>query len=158
MPRPDQERFERYSRPWESMDGLLGDFAERHELQALEKNANRYSEPDPGDAQAILSLLIDIYQDDHWLDVEYRSDLPHSFAAVAFYEPPQDRLSLWKMKEMLLEHQPFSVIEARLEECLERSLRLLASWTPEVIVQRGVRCRNLKREFEPCLHGGSEQG
>jgi hypothetical protein len=77
-------------------------------------------------------------------------------AAVAFYELPQDHSCLWKMKEMLLEHQTFSAIRQRLEECLERSFHLLRSWTPEIIMRQGERCRNLKRE--PELVGRSAPG
>lgn len=149
MKRPDQERFDMFAHHFETIDSLLREFSRIHGFQ-LEKNVyrqpcrilRRIGNPE---------LLIDIYQDDHWLSVDYRTNLPHSIAAVAYYEPMEDPLSLWKLSEILLEHKPFSVVQEHLEECLKRAATLLGSWAPEIMMQRGQRLRNLKRESQQGL-------
>jgi hypothetical protein len=153
--RPDEDLFELFSRHFERIDPVLERFAERHGFR-LERNANR--QPcrilrRSGNPEQ----LIDIYLDDHWLQVDYTKNLPHSIAAASFYEP-DDHSSLWKLNEGLIEHQPFSVIQDRLEECLDRAAGVFASWTPELIMRRGERLRNLKREYERGMIEQSEEG
>src|SRR5215469_4268141 len=154
MRRPDEDLFELFARHFERIDPALDRFVERHGFR-LEKNTHR--QPcrilrRTGNPER----LIDIYQDDHWLQVDYTKNLPHSMTAIAFYES-DDRSSLWKLTEDVIEHQPFSVVQERLEECLAYAAIVLESWTPEVIVQRGERLRNLKREYEEGMLGRPEE-
>jgi hypothetical protein len=146
MKRPDQDQFDLFSRHLEEIDPSLRAFAGDNGFH-LEINPNRYpcrilrrtGNPE---------LIIDIYQDDHWREVEYRTDLPHTIAAAAFYTPAEDALSLWKLSEVLLEHKPFSALREGLQGCLTRAAGLLATWDPEIIMERGQRLRNFKTECE----------
>ncbi len=146
MTRPDDATFELFSRHFEELDHQLEPFAESRGYQ-LEKNPNR--QPcrilrRSGNPEAI----IDIYQDDHWRQVDYRPDLPYSIAAAAFYRPPDDPHTLWKLSQMLIEGEPFSVVRDGLQEALTRAATLLDAWNHQVIEARGQRLEVLM------YHGG----
>jgi len=146
MNRPDQEQFDLFSRHFEEIDSELRAFGEESGF-LLEINPNRYPcriLRQTGNPE----FVIDVYQDDHWRQVEYRTDLPHTIAAAAFFTPPSDELSLWKLNEVLLEHVPFSAIRERLPVCLARAVGVFATWSPEIILARGQRLRNFKTECQ----------
>ena len=70
MRRPDQDRFDLFARPLECLDEQLQTFADRHGFQ-LEKNPDRQ----PGRILRRIDdiqQVIDLSQDDHWLQVDYR--------------------------------------------------------------------------------------
>jgi hypothetical protein len=146
MKRPDQDRFELFTKQFEALDPFLTRFGVDHGFQ-LERNVNRY----PcrilrrrGNPQ----FLIDIYQDDHWLQVDYRSDLPYSIAAAAFYVPPENTLQLWKLSKVIVGHKSFTDIERRIREYMNTALEFSKSLSSEIILQQGQCLRNLKAENE----------
>lgn len=147
MRRPDQNKFDLFVKHFEKIDPLLQNFADKHGL-SLDINTNRYPcrilRKPPGNP----SLLIEISMDDHWLDVEYDENLPHSLGIAAYYVPPTDELSRWGLSVNLVKHQTFSTICQTLEERLETALKQLESWTPDIIMERGKCFRNIQKERE----------
>jgi hypothetical protein len=151
MTRPDEDRFEQFARTFERLDSVLARFAEDRQFQ-VEKCPNRtpsrllrrFGNP---------QLIIDIYQDQPWTQVVLDDELTYSLAAVAFYEPPDDPLALWKFSAILVARQTFAVLEVQLEQGLQRGVAMLESWTPATIIEHGQRLRNLKTEVERGLLG-----
>ena len=149
MKRPDQYRFNQFSQHFETIDHSLETFSNNYGF-SLEKNVNhvpcrilrKSGNPE---------LIIDIYLDDNWFNIEYDADLPHSFAAATFYVPQADDMSLWKLSIVLAEHQPFSAISQCLQTHLETAVQLFQSWTPDIIMQHGKRFRNLNMEWKKGL-------
>jgi hypothetical protein len=124
MMRPDQERFERFSRHFEMIDSEVNSFAKEHGFEVI-KNLNRQ----PGRIlrkQGNPLQLIDVFLDGHWLQLEYQEDLPHSVGVAVYYQPPQGKRLVKKL--MLVERQPFSLVRESLDSLLQTGLQLLDSW------------------------------
>src|SRR5262245_9817969 len=145
MKRPDQDRFDRFAKHFESVDEKLEQFCNEKGFQ-LERNL--YRTPcrvlrKPGNPEQIF----DIYQEDNWLTIEYNENLPHTFAVVSYFIPSQHYSVLFKITSVLVEHQPFAAIEVRLDELLNRGLETLISWTPDIIVAKGQQLENLRKKY-----------
>ena len=145
MKRPDQDRFDRFAKHFESVDEKLEQFCNEKGFQ-LERNL--YRTPcrvlrKPGNPEQIF----DIYQEDNWLTVEYNENLHHTFAVVSYIITGQNDSALFKMNSIQVEHQPFAAIEVRLDELLDRGLCMLKSWTPDLIVAKGQQFENIRKKY-----------
>ena len=146
MKRPDQDRFDQHARHFDAIDQELERFCRE---QGFELVRNMYRTPCRvlrrlGNPQ----LIIDIYQDEHWYNIDYREDMSHTFAVAGYYEPPQDDAHVFKIAASIAEHQPFSEIIRNLNSYLSEGLELLNSLTPEVILQEGQRWEKFKENKE----------
>lgn len=90
-------------------------------------------------------MIFDLYQQGNWSELEYREDLPHTFAVGAYYQAPANDLYLYKLSANLAENEAFSGIVCNLNEYLDEGLRVLTSWTPDTFLSNGQRIENLKK-------------
>lgn len=147
MKRPDEEKFLQHAQHFLVLDGELEVFCAQHGF-TLDKNLHRTpcrvlrrgENPEQ---------IIDIYQQGHWSEMDYRDDLPHTFALAAYYQASSDDLYLYKLEAIVSDNETFSGIVLHLSEYLTEGLGQLNSWTSEDFLLKGARIENLKKTFAP---------
>jgi hypothetical protein len=144
MSRPDQDRFEQFSRHFEAIDAEVETFSAEHRMH-LDKNLLRQ----PGRVlrkKGNPEYLIDISLSGHWLKLPFSVDLPHTVSVIAYFEPTDGQF-IWRMYSDLVRNEPFSVLRKNLPDYLTGAMKLIAQWSPEIILRDGDRMPNLKKKY-----------
>lgn len=87
-------------------------------------------------------LIIDIYEDVDWRNVDFRPDLPHVVAVGAQFVPDDNREIQLRYSEKLIAGAEFHQIEDRLDDLLARALARLKSFSVQFLKEHGVRGEN----------------
>jgi hypothetical protein len=144
MKRPDQDELEKYARDYKEIDPKLQDFCNRNNFD-LEINAFRQPcrllrrKGNP-------HFLIDISLSGYWREIPFEKNMPHSITAIAYYEPETGQF-VWKLARELASKIPFSILEEKLDEYLEKACAEINQLTPTLIMEHGERMENLKRIY-----------
>lgn len=144
MKRPDQDRFDAFSKHFQVLDDELSAYCAANNFK-LEKNLLRQ----PGRVlrrEGNPHFLVDFSLSGYWLEMEFREDMPHTITAIGYYEPPESEY-IWKISREIVTRELFSRIVANLRIHLDQACHFIGQWTPEVMLKGGERTENLANKF-----------
>jgi hypothetical protein len=144
MKRPDQDRFDAFSRHLDVLDGELSTYCALGGFE-LEKNLLRQ----PGRVlrrRGNPEFLIDVALSGYWLEMDFSDDLPHTITAIGYYERPGS-MYVYRMARVIVANEPFSYLTRNLRNHLDSARELIANWSPQVMREHGERVENLRRIF-----------
>ncbi len=125
MERPDQPRFDHFSRHFEEIDERLEDFGRQFGWELI-KNPLRKPERDlckAGEAR----ILFGIYLEGNWLTLDPRAPFLHTAGMTAIYDPVPDMRFLKRSR--FAEHETFDHIKANLDAFLHRAVEFALKCT-----------------------------
>jgi hypothetical protein len=89
---------------------------------------------------------------DNWFHAEFNERLSHSMAVCAYYVPRSDIKHVWKLEKSLASNTSFETIKRDLVMHLSTALGFMNSWSPTIIMEKGVKLENLKQKYS---HGSA---
>ena len=143
--RPDQVKFDLFSAHFIQLDSDLETFCAKNNFK-LEKHLNR--QPcrvlRKGDNP---TFIIEVNLVENWFSAEYDINMSHAMGVCAYYVAPDDKEHIWKLAAFLAENVTFETIKHDLGSNLLAALRKVASWTPSIIMDNGIRLENLQTQY-----------
>ena len=131
--RPDQPRFDYFSRHFEEIDVRLENFGREFGWK-LVKNPLRKPERDlckAGEAR----ILFGIYLEGDWLTLDLEAPFLHTAGCTAIYDPVPDMRFL-KINNFV-EHETFDNIKANLDAFLHRAVEFAQECTLPTLTESG---------------------
>ena len=122
--RPDQPRFDYFSRHFEQIDDQLEAFGRQFGWELI-KNPLRKPERDLHKI-GIMRVMLGIYLEGNWLELDVDAPFLHTAGVTAIYRPVPD-LGFFR-RIVLVEHETFDNIKANLDQILYRGMNAAETW------------------------------
>lgn len=152
--RPGDERFNALDAQLAALDPMLEDFCDKKGFTMV-RNAARAPGRDLGKA-GNPHWLICIYLDKDWALCDVAPNTEHTVQAISDFCPPDEPALVWRKSKIVAASVSFSDLAFRLDLFLEESLRLLAEWSPMMIMHSGEKRENLRFTHREYFPGGEK--